>query len=288
MTSGLRAQASSAPVQERYPTSEGCTGQRLMEGPILGCSCMEKQCTGQSRAQFLPSMMKGPLPGQTFKCRKPTLSRSVRSAASLPAPRPAHAAACCGTCQPRQRSETADGESQDCKPIIIKNEFACHVGTSFSVRLAGLVLGSVDRVGSRVSAGSVFEHIEPGPMFAFPLLCILPRTDVPGSRSQPHVNGLGSPCLGGTGSFQSNCTTGVHLMAAKGKHGGRGVSGALPSSGMQVAASWPHCPAGMAPSPRATGMPPSPGATGMPTSPRLHAATQLCLRPLWFPVHHFS
>lgn len=59
-------------------------------------------------------------------------------------------------------------------------------------------------------------------MFAFPLLYIFPRTDVPDNRSEPHLNGLSNPCPGGTGIFQTHYTTGVHLKAAKRQRGRQG------------------------------------------------------------------
>lgn len=59
-------------------------------------------------------------------------------------------------------------------------------------------------------------------MFAFPPLYISPRTDVPDNRSEPHLNGLSNPCLGGTGIFQPDYITGVHLKAAKRQQGGQG------------------------------------------------------------------
>lgn len=70
-------QASSAPVQEQHPTTERCPGQALMQGPILGGSCMDKQPAQlRARAQFLPSVMEGLLPGQTCPHCHPAFSLS--------------------------------------------------------------------------------------------------------------------------------------------------------------------------------------------------------------------
>lgn len=122
---------------------------------------------------------------------------------------------------------------------------------------------------SRASTSSVSEHREPGSLLAFPPFYILPRT---GSESEPCVNGCSDPCLRGTGSFPFNCTTDIHLKAARGNGEGRGVAGVLPSSGMWASE---H------------GLIASLGCQVWP--PRTEArAAQHCSRPPRFPVHYFS